>query len=503
MAGASTSGVPSSPNNCSLVQLLGQELFQDYFGTGEDGSVLPDSAVGGADENQACALESLVDTLLLQASNAFETSEIPSNSITAETKSRFADPMSEEAVARARRASVPKKTQADTKYCMRLWNDWSAHRSSRASSDLEIVPDITQMDCEAMQYWLSRYVHVLEVRKKDGSIYPANTLHHLCCGVMRYLRECGRHDLDFFKDPAFAEFRGTLDAEMKRIQSLGIGTKRRQAEPLTCEEEEMLWQTGQLGDHSPQTLVDTMVFMNGMYFALRSGGEHRNLRHDPAQIELIEKPGERAYLKYMEDISKNHPGGLKGRKHNPKVVLHHETPNIPSRCFVRLFKLYQSKCPPDRPPGAFYLKPLKNPRGTYWYAAQPIGHDKLNGTVARICKAAGIEGFKTNHSLRATAATRLYHAGVDEQIIMETTGHRSLDGVRSYKRTSAQQKESISDILSSTKRLKPVDHCHEPDTSPALTQNKAAIHQDSFKDMFTFSHCSNVNINVQFINNKN
>ena len=77
MAGASTSGVPSSSNDCSLIRLLGQELFQDYFGTGEDGSVLPDSAVGRAadvDENQACALESLVDTLLLQASNAFETS---------------------------------------------------------------------------------------------------------------------------------------------------------------------------------------------------------------------------------------------------------------------------------------------------------------------------------------------------------------------------------------------------------------------------------------------
>ena len=47
-----------------------------------------------------------------------------------------------------------------------------------------------------------------------------------------------------------------------------------------------------------------MVFMNGMYFALRSGDEHRNLRHDPPQIELTEKRGERAYLKYMEGISK-------------------------------------------------------------------------------------------------------------------------------------------------------------------------------------------------------
>ena len=84
-----------------------------------------------------------------------QTAEIPSNSITAEEKSRFTDPMSEEDVAKAWRASVPKKIRADTKYCMHLWYDWSAHRSSRVNSDLESVPDIiTQIDCEAMQYIL-------------------------------------------------------------------------------------------------------------------------------------------------------------------------------------------------------------------------------------------------------------------------------------------------------------------------------------------------------------
>ena len=53
-----------------------------------------------------------------------------------------------------------------------------------------------------------------------------------------------------------------------------------------------------------------------------------------------------------------------------------------------------------------------------------------------MCNDAGIEGYRTNHSLRATNATRLFSAGADEQLIMEKTGHRSVDGVRSYKRTS-------------------------------------------------------------------
>lgn len=72
---------------------------------------------------------------------------------------------------------------------------------------------------------------------------------------------------------------------------------------------------------------------------------------------------------------------------------------------------------------------------------------KLSSTVSCLCKMAGIEGYFTNHSLRATATSRLYHAGVDEQLVMERTGHRSIEGVRSYKRTSDEQREALSDLL--------------------------------------------------------
>ena len=49
--------------------------------------------------------------------------------------------------------------------------------------------------------------------------------------------------------------------------------------------------------------------------------------------------------------------------------------------------------------------------------------------MKRLCESAGITGYKTNHSLRVTAATRLFRRGVDEQVIMNVTGHRSVDGI--------------------------------------------------------------------------
>ena len=119
---------------------------------------------------------------------------------------------------------------------------------------------------------------------------------------------------------------------------------------------------------------------------------------------------------------------------------------------MRLFKLYLRKCPQNRPSNAFYLKPLKNPTEDCWFSSVPIGHTTLAVTIARLCKCVGIPGYKSNHSLRATAATRLYQVGINEQLIMEKTGHRRLEGVRSYKRTNMEQQENLSDILSVTKR---------------------------------------------------
>ncbi|CAC5393030.1 unnamed protein product [Mytilus coruscus] len=116
-------------------------------------------------------------------------------------------------------------------------------------------------------------------------------------------------------------------------------------------------------------------------------------------------------------------------------------------CVVNLFELYASHCPSfPRKADALYLRPLKIPNGNIWYADQPIGRHSLANIVASICQEAGIGGYRTNHSLRASAATRMYDAGVDEQLICEVTGHRS-NAVRNYKRTNEKQKRKINSVI--------------------------------------------------------
>ena len=67
----------------------------------------------------------------------------------------------------------------------------------------------------------------------------------------------------------------------------------------------------------------------------------------------------------------------------------------------------------DGSTNAFYRSPLKCPKPDCWYTTVPVGHNKLASTVKRLCEQAGIAGYRTNHSLRATAAARMYDMGID------------------------------------------------------------------------------------------
>jgi len=63
----------------------------------------------------------------------------------------------------------------------------------------------------------------------------------------------------------------------------------RQEQMITCDMENDLWKRGFLGDDNPETLLNTVVYLLGLYFALRGRDEHRNLRHYPSQIILFRR----------------------------------------------------------------------------------------------------------------------------------------------------------------------------------------------------------------------
>ena len=59
----------------------------------------------------------------------------------------------------------------------------------------------------------------------------------------------------------------------------------KQAESLSEEDEEIEAMAGKGCRRSQSTLLNTIKYMSGVYFALRGGAEHRQLRHKLCQIQ--------------------------------------------------------------------------------------------------------------------------------------------------------------------------------------------------------------------------
>ena len=114
--------------------------------------------------------------------------------------------------------------------------------------------------------------------------------------------------------------------------------------------------------------------------------------------------------------------------------------------------LYLRKIPPkvfNDPESTFYWKP--NDRvplsdSAPWFTLQVMGRNTLASMVKMMFQEIGVEG-KSNHSLRATGATRLFESNVPEKLIQERTGHKSVDALRLYERTSVDQQKSVSTLL--------------------------------------------------------
>ena len=154
---------------------------------------------------------------------------------------------------------------------------------------------------------------------------------------------------------------------------------------------------------------------------------------------------ERERLEYVEDpLAKTNQGGIGSRNTSKRVFVYGA--NNSERCPVRLFKKYCRLIPPPKSCKKLYMRPKVKPTPCTWFCDQAYGSNKVTTTVKDICKEAGFQGKFTNHSLRATSASRMFQSNVPEQIIKEITGHRS-ECVRIYKRTSDDIRQNASNCI--------------------------------------------------------
>ena len=109
----------------------------------------------------------------------------------------------------------------------------------------------------------------------------------------------------------------------------------------------------------------------------------------------------------------------------------------------------------------------------------PVGVNPLKNMMAKVSELAGLSVKYTNHSLRATSASRMFQSGVPEKIVAEVTGHKSMKALRQYERTTEQQFQAVGNSISSMEAFESEQVLPQPEVREEKPQDskpgKAAL----------------------------
>ena len=156
------------------------------------------------------------------------------------------------------------------------------------------------------------------------------------CGINRTIQE-SKPEISLFQTPQLKPFQNVLDGRLKDLQGKQPPYRKR---AISVNDEAKMWEEGIVGTETPDSVINTFLFLTGKLFALRGGREQRDLSHD--QFQFVEQCDGMMMIKYGEKLSKTNQGGLKRRKKEPKQIEHVEDPfDVKSLTFM--YNFYLSK----------------------------------------------------------------------------------------------------------------------------------------------------------------
>ena len=325
-------------------------------------------------------------------------------------------------------------TKRSTSTWIGVFRSWAELRG-RTTEIEKLSPD--ELD-ETLQYFYA------EIKKKNGKDYEPNSLCAMQAGLERYLKDQGYTE-SILTSRDFSSSRAVLEGKARHLREMGMGKRPNKAESLT-REEEILWECGQFGSHSPNSIINTLWWTFTQHFGMRGRQEHHSMKIEDFELKFAD--GGKEFLTYSEGITKTRQSGLheKHRLIIPKMFATGE-----ARCPIKLFKLYLSKRPIHlRVSGPFYLATIEHPISDVWFKKSPMGENKINNIMKCMVENSPLaaSGKKiTNHSARKTVVKKLKQQQVPKCDIISITGHNTERGLDAYDDGDEQHQEMISNCI--------------------------------------------------------
>ena len=201
----------------------------------------------------------------------------------------------------------------------------------------------------------------------------------------RYLKSKA-YPKSIIRDRDFLNSRKVLGGKARKLREQGKGKRPNRSRSLTKEEEEVLWQNGQLGGGTPRALLNIMWWLLTQHFGLRGRQEHHQMKVEDFSLQRDDDGNE--FVTFAEGPTKTRQGGLyvKTRLVTPKMFA---TGNE-ERCPVMLFKRYLGRRPSEIPHchrlASFKHLVQENPNGKEHHKHNHEKHEKeltAEGSVSR------------------------------------------------------------------------------------------------------------------------
>lgn len=360
--------------------------------------------------------------------------------------------MSEEKIEELKQIRMKKKSERKLNWAVTAYIDWQNEHLEKFNYDVGIyyadLLDLESLTKENLQHALCRFIPEV-TRKKGVGPFPGKTLYQMISAIQKYLW-VNKVKWHLTEGDDFDDLQTVLDNVMKERTKANIGVVPKQAELITYDMENRLWQKGILGEQTPDQLRNTVLFLLGVNMYSRAVEDHYNLRRSvpgkASQISFEQNEKGIMCMVYCEDsVTKTHDGGIRDMRSDRKVVWVYPSEDC-NKCPVRLTQKYLALCPKYIKKENFYLRSLEKPTPHQWYAEQVVGSQALSKVIGSIMEKGEFFGFFTNHSARRTGGTHLFRAGVQRKLVKECTGHRS-DAVDKYQFTSDAQRAELCKII--------------------------------------------------------
>lgn len=212
-----------------------------------------------------------------------------------------------------------------------------------------------------------------------------------------------------------------------------------------------------LGKHSPNSVLNTLWFLNTLHFGMRGGStEHRAMCWGDVVLKRDSDVGLDC-LEYHERLTKTRTGeDIRNTRPCPPRM--YATPETPNKCPVTLYMFYQSKRPDDfcNATDPFYLAAVTNEKNpdvrSRWFLRGPVGKNKLDNMMKNMAKQANLPGMErlTNTSVRKSLVQKMTDNQVPDSLQVYVTGHKNTQSLNNYRTLNDRHKYMISSMLSNT-----------------------------------------------------